>query len=72
MGGEFFTDFKSSNGIEIVSILISSSVIEFLLIPGVHPRGADGWMGLGVGMGVWGCPMHTCMHTHTCTHVHAC
>ena len=46
------------------------------MIPGVHPPGgvADGWMGVGVGMGVWGdvpC-MHACtrMHTHTCTHMH--
>ena len=32
---------------------------------------ADGWIGMGVGMGVWGdlpC-MHT--HTHTCVHMHA-
>ena len=54
------------------NILISSSVIEFLLILGVHPPGgvADGWIGVGVGMGMWGgvpCT-HTCtrMHTHTC------
>ena len=51
------------------NILISSSVIEFLLILGVHPPGglADGWMGVGVGMGVWGgVPC-----THTCTRMHA-
>ena len=53
--------------------MISSSVIEFLLILGVHPPGgvADGWMGVGVGMGMWGVShahthAHTCMHTHTC------
>ena len=49
------------------NILISSSVTEFLLILGIHPLGvADGWMGVRMGMGVWGCPMHT--HTHTCMH----
>ena len=39
------------------------------MIPGVHPpRGvADGWMGVGVGMGVWGVS-HACTHTHT--HMH--
>ena len=38
---------------------------------------ADGWMGVGVGMDVWGVShacLHTCthMHTHmhTCTHLH--
>ena len=25
---------------------------------------ADGWMGVGVGMGVRGCPIHANMHTH--------
>ena len=38
---------------------------------------ADGWMGLGVGMGVWGVSharthAHTCAHTHTRTHAHTC
>ena len=66
---KFCTDFKSSNRIEF--ILISSSVIKFLLIPGVPGWIASGWIGLGVGMGVWGCPMHahTHMHTHTCTYM---
>ena len=53
-------------------ILISSSVIEFLLILGVLPLwGVVGrWIGMGL---VWicgGCPMHyahSCMHAHTCT-----
>ena len=31
---------------------------------------ADGWMGVGVGMGVWGVS-NACMHTHACTHMHA-
>ena len=38
------------------------------MIPGVHPPGwvADGWMGVAVGMGVWGVS-HACTHVHTCT-----
>ena len=42
------------------------------MIPGVHPPGgvADGWMGVGVGMGVWGGV--PCMHACTCTCTHAC
>ena len=43
------------------------------MIPGVHPSGrvADGWMVVGVGMGMWGVS-HACMHmhVHTCTHAH--
>ena len=48
------------------------------MIPGVHPPGgvADGWMGVGVGMGVWRCVpcMYacTCMCTHACTHARTC
>ena len=42
------------------------------MIPGVHPPGgmADGWMGVGVGMAVWGDV--PCMHACTHTHMHAC
>ena len=29
----------------------------------------DGWMGVGVGMGVWGVS-HACMHAHACMHMH--
>ena len=56
------------------NILISSSVIEFLLILRVHPLGGGGWVhGGGDGYGyVGGCPMHTHMHTHACTHAHTC
>ena len=52
--------------------MISSSVIEFLLIPGVPPWGvADGCMGVRVGMGVWGVSnAHT--HAHACTHTGTC
>ena len=40
------------------------------MILGVHPLGgvADGWLGVGVGMDVWGDV--PCMHTHTHTHMH--
>ena len=44
------------------------------MIPGVHPPGgvADGWMGVGVGMSVWGGgPMHVHMHTHVHARTHA-
>ena len=46
------------------------------MIPGVHPPGgvADGWMGAGVGMGVWGgvpC-MYARTHTHKRTHARTC
>ena len=55
------------------NILISSSVIKFLLIPGAP--GGGGWVdGVGVGIGVWGdIPfMHacTCMCTHAHMHMH--
>ena len=33
---------------------------------------ADGWIGVGVGMGVWGGVSHACMHTHACTHARTC
>ena len=48
------------------------------MIPGVHPPGgvADGWMGVGVGMSVWGgvpCMYaRTRMHTHARTHARTC
>ena len=50
--------------------LISSSVIEFLLILGV-PLGwrMGGWVGMG--MGVWGrCHMHAHTHMHAHMHMH--
>ena len=51
------------------NILIRSSVIEFQLIAGGPPWAmADGWMGVGVGMGVWRVS-YACMHTHTHTHM---
>ena len=55
------------------NILISSSVIKFLLILGVHPPGGGGrwvdWSGGGYGY-VGGCLMHTYMHTHAHARTH--
>ena len=67
MGGEFFTDFKSSNGIEISRLVqVLSNFNWFWGSPGGV---VDGWMGVGVGMSVWeGVP---CTHTHTCMCTHA-
>ena len=51
------------------NILISSSVIKFLLILGVHPLGGGRWAdrgGCGYGC-VEGCPMQTHMHMHART-----
>ena len=46
---------------------ISSSAIEFWMIPGVPPGGGGGWMVVGV---VRGCTPPTC--TCTCMHTCAC
>ena len=74
MGGEFFTDFKSSNGIEISWLVQALS--NFYWFWGSTPWGGGRWVhGGGGGYGcVGGCPMHTHMHTHThaCTHAHTC
>ena len=53
-------------------ISISSSAIEFWLIPGVPPGGWGGWVdGGGCGERV---PPHMCthMHMHACTCTHTC
>ena len=31
---------------------------------------ADGWMGVGMGMGVWKRVSHACTHMHACTYMH--
>ena len=71
MGGQFFTDFKSSNGIEISRLVQALS--NFYWFWGSTPWGvADGCMGVGVGMGVCGVSVahtHTCMHAHMHMHV---
>ena len=66
MGGEFFTDFKSLNRIEISWLV--QALLNFYWFWGSTPWGvADGCMGVGVGMGVWGVS-HA--HTHAHTHMH--
>ena len=53
----------------IWNILISSSVIKFLLIPGVHPWGWwMGWWGWGW-VWMWGM-CHAHMHAHVHMHMH--
>ena len=70
MGGEFFTDFKSSNGIEISWLVQALS--NFYWFWGSTPPGgvADGCLGVGVGVDMWGGVSHAHTHAHTCTHMH--
>ena len=64
MGGEFLTDFKSSNRIEISWLV--QVLLNFYWFWGSTPLGGGGWVdGVGVGMGVGGMS-HAHMHTHTC------
>ena len=73
MCGEFFTDFKSSNGIEIYVDklkcyrILSDSGGSPPLRGGRWVDRGGGWYGY-----VGGCPMHASMHmhTHACTHMH--
>ena len=51
------------------NISISSSAIEFWLIPGVPPGGWGGWV--DVGGGWWEGAPHTSAHACACTHAHA-
>ena len=70
MGGEFFTNFKSSNGIEISWLVQALS--NFYWFWGSTPWGGGGWVhGGGCGYGcVEGCPMYTHTHARICTHAH--
>ena len=69
MGGKFFTDFKSSNGIEISWLVQALS--NFYWFWGSSCWGvANGWMGMGVGIGVWESIPCTHICTHTYTHMH--
>ena len=64
MGGKFFRDFKSSNRIEISWLV--QVLLNFYWFWGSTPWGvADGWMEVGVGLGVWGVS-HTHMNACTC------
>ena len=51
------------------NISISSSAIEFWLIPRVPP---GGWGVGGCGWGWWEGAPHTCTHACTCTHMRTC
>ena len=67
MGGVVSTDFKSSNGIEISWLV--QVLLNFYWFQGSHPPVGGRWVDrVGVGMGVWECPMHICMcmYAHTC------
>ena len=75
MGGEFSTDSKSSNGIEISRFI--QVLLHFYWFGGVPPVGRVGGCGWGW---VGAPPMHMCTHTlmyaahartcaHTCMHV---
>ena len=70
MGGEFITDLKSSNRIEISWLVQALS--NFYWFQGSTPLG--GWQMGRWGWGwVWMCggfPMHTYMHTHAHAHMH--
>ena len=69
MGGEFLTDFKSSNGIEIPWLVQALS--NFYWFWGSTPLGGGGWVhGGGGGYGVWGGVPCTHTHAHARTHMH--
>ena len=69
MGGEFFTDFKSSNGIEISWLVQALS--NFYWFWGSTPWGGGRWVhGGGGGYGCVGGVSHA--HTRTCMHAHTC
>ena len=73
MGGEFFTDLKSSNGIEISWLVQALS--NFYWFWGSTPWGGGRWVdGDGGRYGcVGGVPwIHTCTRTHACMHAHTC
>ena len=66
MGGEFLTDFKSSNGIEISWLVQVLS--NFNWFRGSPP---GGWQMGGWRWGwVWGCGGVPCTHACTCMHTH--
>ena len=70
IGGEFSTDSKSSNGIEIswfVQVLLC-----FYWFEGVTPLGVGGlgWGWVGWGRVGWGHPPRTCAHSRMHVHIH--
>ena len=71
MGGKFFTDFKSSNRIEISWLV--QALLNFYWFRWSTPLGGGGWV--DEGGGGYGCVggvpcTHTCMHTYTHMHMH--
>ena len=69
MGGVFFTDFKSLNGIEISWLV--QVLLNFNWFWGFPLEGGRWINGVGVGMGVWWVS-HACMHMHAHMHAHTC
>ena len=67
-GGEFFTDFKSLNRIEISwldQVLLNFNWFRW------SPWGvANGWMRVGLCQGIWGAVPHRCICAWAHTHVH--
>ena len=71
MGGEFFTDFKSLNGIEISWLVQALS--NFYWFWGSTPLGDGRWVdGSGGGYGGVGGVSHTHTHAHACRHTCTC
>ena len=71
MSGQFFTDFKSLNGIEISWLV--QALLNFYWFRG-PPLGGYGWVDEGEGghRCVGECSMHRCMHTYAHTRTHTC
>ena len=69
MGGEVFTDFKSSNRIEISRLV--QVLLNFDWFRGSPPLGGGGMGGWGWGV-VRGCTLPTCTRTHMHAHARTC
>ena len=75
MGGEFFTDFKSLNGIEYLDKLKCYRILSDSVGPPPWGWQMGGWGWGWAWMYGGGVPcMHACtrMHTHACMYAHAC
>ena len=72
--GKFFTDFKSSNGIEISWIV--QVLLNFYWFWGSTPLGGGRWVDGGEGVWLCGWVSHAHTHAHACMytymHTHAC
>ena len=69
MGGEFFTDFKSSNGIEISWLVQVLSNFNWFRGSPLGGWRMDGWGWKSVWVCAR-CPMYACMHMHVHAHTH--